>query len=524
MGLASYFRKFIPEFSVRTACVTKLTKNNQPWEWGKDQNDARQYVLDKLSSHPLLIIFYPERESELHTDASSIGYGAILFQKVAGDFRVVAYYSRRTTPEESRYHSYELETLAIVNALKHFRVYLLGIKFKIITDCNAVKATSNKKDLLPRVARWWIFLQDFSFELEYRKGKCVEHVDYLSRNPCRDYRVNVVHEGSWLEVAQRNDDETKVMCDRIAAKDAICSDFELRNNILCRKIRKDNGRVIYRSYIPKGYRIGLLRMYHDENSHVGYEKTLDKVAQRYWFPRLRNFVKKYVEHCITCTVAKRHAGPKQGLLHSIEKKPIPFDVIHCDCVGPFEESKDGYKHILVIVDAFTKYVQLVPLQSLSGPEMLRTFRDRLTLFGTPRIVVCDRGTNFTYKPLGQFLTKHGVELHLIVTGAPRANGQAERYVSTVTNLLTVEVSKTSEWPNKLAKIQFSLNTTVQKSTGFTPARLLFGVERSAGLAAIAESQLPPPDDEIDVNRDRHVAFERLKKNADQQNERFNKKR
>ncbi|XP_015435727.1 PREDICTED: uncharacterized protein LOC107191251 [Dufourea novaeangliae] len=447
MGLASYFRKFVPEFASRASCITKLLRQNQPWCWGPSQENARNYILDKLSSKPLLIIFDPKRETELHTDASSIGYGAILFQRMDGDLRVVAYFSRRTTPEESRYHSYELETLAIVNALKYFRVYLLGIKFKIITDCNAIEATSTKRDLLPRIARWWIYLKDFTFDLEYRKGKQVEHVDYLSRN-----------------------------------------------------------------------------LYHDENCHVGHEKTYDRISKKYWFPKMRAFVRKYLDHCLTCIVSKRHTGPRQGLLHSIPKKCIPFHTIHCDCVGPFEISKDGYQHILVIVDAFTKYIQLVPLKTLSGSETLQVFKERLTLFGTPRLIVFDRGTNFTFKQLQQFIVKHGSEDHFIATGAPRANGQAERYVATVTNLLTVEIKKGTEWPNKLAKLMLTLNTTVQKTTGFSPSRLLFGLDQGPGTVVRIEEQLPPTGEEIDVMRDRDVAAKRLEENAVNQDARFNKTR
>ncbi|KOC63539.1 Pro-Pol polyprotein, partial [Habropoda laboriosa] len=138
----------------------------------------------------------------------------------------------------------------------------------------------------------------------------------------------------------------------------------------------------------------------------------------------------------------------------------PFDTIHCDCVGPFEKTKDGYEHVLLIVDAFTKYVQLVPLKSLSGTETLQVFKKKLTLFGTPRVIVLNRGTNFTFKSLEQFIKKHGIELHYNVMGAPRANRQAERYVATVTNLLTVEINKNRDWPSKLAKIMLTLNTTV----------------------------------------------------------------
>lgn len=153
MGLASYFRKFIPEFAARTACITKLTKTGQKWEWGDEQDTARKYIIEKLISEPILCIFYPSLPTELHTDASSIGYGAMLIQKHGTNNKVVAYFSRRITEPESKYTSYELETLAVYNSLKHFRAYLFSIKFKIITDCNAIKSTMYKKGLSPRVAR-----------------------------------------------------------------------------------------------------------------------------------------------------------------------------------------------------------------------------------------------------------------------------------------------------------------------------------------------------------------------------------
>lgn len=88
----------------------------------------------------------------MHTDASAISLGAILFQTHESGKRVVAYYSRKTTPKEQKY-SYDLETLAVFTALKVFRVYLLDIRFKVGTDCNAIRVTALKKDIQPHVAR-----------------------------------------------------------------------------------------------------------------------------------------------------------------------------------------------------------------------------------------------------------------------------------------------------------------------------------------------------------------------------------
>lgn len=103
-------------------------------------------------------------------------------KKTDGAKHVVAYFSKATPGAESRYHSYELETLAVVRALQNFRHYLVGINFKAVTGCNALKATEGK-DLLPRVTGWWICLQDFSFGIDYRKGTMMAHADYLSQNP-----------------------------------------------------------------------------------------------------------------------------------------------------------------------------------------------------------------------------------------------------------------------------------------------------------------------------------------------------
>lgn len=179
MGLAGYFRKFIPEFASRTACFSKLTKKCEEFIWTEEQELARKYIIDRLTTRPLLCKFDPDLPTELHTDASSIGYGGVLLQKTDGNVRVIGYFSKRTTKFEGKYHSYELETLSVINCLKHFRVYLLGIQFTLVTDCNAIKSTATKKKLLPRVARWWIYMQDFNFNIVYRKGSSLPHVTQL---------------------------------------------------------------------------------------------------------------------------------------------------------------------------------------------------------------------------------------------------------------------------------------------------------------------------------------------------------
>ena len=89
----------------------------------------------------------------MHTDASQEGYGAILMQRDSVDqqWHPVYYMSRKTTPAERAYHSYELEAMAIVKAVDKFKVYLWGIHFRIVTYCKAFEQTLRKRELAPRV-------------------------------------------------------------------------------------------------------------------------------------------------------------------------------------------------------------------------------------------------------------------------------------------------------------------------------------------------------------------------------------
>lgn len=126
LGLTSYFRKFIRNFAQLAAPLMCLLKKDAVWIWVQAHEDAFQLLKSKLVERPILAIYNYEAETELHTDASKDGVGGMLLQhcKEDGTFRPVAYCSRRTSPEEKYYHSYELETLAVIRSLEKFRVYL----------------------------------------------------------------------------------------------------------------------------------------------------------------------------------------------------------------------------------------------------------------------------------------------------------------------------------------------------------------------------------------------------------------
>jgi hypothetical protein len=157
------------------------------------------------------------------------------------------YYSRKTTAAESKLHSFELETLAIVYSLKRFRNYLFGVHFLIVTDCIAVKYTLEKKDLNAKIARWSLFLEEFNFDIQHRKGERMQHVDALSR--VEIYALNVQNQSSLFDnslyINQLRDTNVQKLKEKVETNH--CKDYEIRDGIL---YRKDRGRLLI--YVPDG--------------------------------------------------------------------------------------------------------------------------------------------------------------------------------------------------------------------------------------------------------------------------------
>ncbi|GFX39814.1 retrovirus-related Pol polyprotein from transposon 17.6 [Trichonephila clavipes] len=163
-----------------------------------------------MSDGQILHIYKYGRKTELHTDACKQGYGAILLQEAEdGKLHHVYYMSKKTNTAEEKYDSYELEKLAIINALKRLRVYLLRQHFKIVTDCSAFQKTMQKKDLITRIARWVLQLEEFDYEIKHRAGSRMKHVDALSRYPvmmvCNDTLT------SKLKKAQEEDNNIQTL-------------------------------------------------------------------------------------------------------------------------------------------------------------------------------------------------------------------------------------------------------------------------------------------------------------------------
>lgn len=392
IGLTSYFRKFIPRYSLVARQLTDLLKKGVVFYFGEEQDQAFYKLKEILSRDPVLKLYRSEADTELCTDASKLGFGAILMQKDRDDqsFHPVYYASWKTSDAESKYSSYELEVLAIIKSLKKFRVYLLGIPFKIITDCRAFSLTLKKQDLCVRVARWALLLEEFDYIVEHRPGKSMRHVDALSRcplpcvMPIEESRSNLI---TRISKAQSEDDELKTIVSSVIRGER--GDFVVQNRLLYRKHKDDLLLVI-----PKNMQQDIIKRTH-ERGHFSVNKVECLLKKEFWFARMRDRVERVIKNCLPCILAERKYGKSEGLLHVIDKGNTPLDTYHIDHVGTIPSTRKNYAHILVVIDSFSKFVWLYPVRSTATVEVIARLIKQAAIFGNPRRIVTDHGTAFT---------------------------------------------------------------------------------------------------------------------------------
>lgn len=530
IGLASYFRQFVPRFSQVMAPLYALTSGNGKIEWKPEHETIRNQIIAVLTSEPVLMIYDPTLKTEVHTDASAIGYGAVLMQEKDGKSHPVAYFSKRTTTAESKYHSYELETLAVVNAVKHFRHFLLGRRFVVVTDCSSLQSTRKKLDLTPRVHRWWAFLQAFDFDVAHRSGKRMSHADFLSRNPMpnddhphlenvRLKQVNLAElTDNWMIAEQQKDPElSKVMADLNEGKMApdVAKTYEVRSGVLHRKIQR-RGKTRCLPIVPRALRWSVINNVHGSLLHLGWEKTLEKVYDLYWFDNMTKYVRKFVENCVTCNVSKSHSGKVQAEMHPIPKVAIPWHTVHVDATGKMSGKNDKKEYVFVLVDAFTKYVMLHHTLNIDTASSIKALSASVALFGAPSRLIADQGRCFASKDFKDYCDSVSIKLHLIATGSPRANGQVERIMGTLKNMLAAVETTSRSWQDALPEVQLALNCTMNRVTKASPLELLIGkVARPLDI-------LLGNDDEIEVELEklRSEAVENMQKGADYDKARF----
>jgi hypothetical protein len=181
LGMAGYYRRFIPDFSKVAKPITELLKNQTKFILSPECEKAFRILKKSLTTAPVLAQPDIEKPFDVYCDASGIGLGCVLMQKG----RVIAYASRQLKRHEEHYPTHDLELAAVVHALKIWRHYLLGNTCHIYTDYKSLKYIFTQSELNMRQRRWLELIKDYDLEVHYHPGKENVVADALGRkNHC----------------------------------------------------------------------------------------------------------------------------------------------------------------------------------------------------------------------------------------------------------------------------------------------------------------------------------------------------
>jgi hypothetical protein len=177
LGLAEYYRRFIPDFSKIVKPIIGLLKNDTKFDWSSKCNEAFEQLKVLLTTAPVLAQPDIEKPFDVYCDASGSGLGCVLIQ----EGRVIAYASRQLRRHEEHYPTHDLELVAVVHALKIWRHYLLGNTCHLYTDHKSLKYLFTQSELNMRQRRWLELIKDYDLEIHYHPGKANVVADALSR-------------------------------------------------------------------------------------------------------------------------------------------------------------------------------------------------------------------------------------------------------------------------------------------------------------------------------------------------------
>lgn len=510
LGTASWYRRFIPQFSTIAGPLNALTstkKNAPPFKWTIEAEQSFQKLKHCLSNTPILNCPNFDLPFQVHTDASNFGIGGMLTQVIDGLERPIAFMSRSLSGAERNYSVTEREALAVLTALEHWRCYLEnGKTFTVITDHSALKWFLSLSNPTGRLARWGVRLSAFDFKIVHRKGKDNIIPDALSRSA----HLALINTDPVMPPATLDEWYLKIFNGCIESPSSF-PNFMIRGGKLYRYMCCNNALLSefdWKEVVYQEERDNIIKANHSEPTcaHFGVFKTYKRLSLRYYWPGMYRDTVAFCAECDVCLAYKAPTHSTLGFMGKAKECSRPFQMISVDLVGPLPTSRKQNSYLFVVCCCFSKYCLLFPLRRATAAAVTKCLEDGVFLVhGVPQYVVLDNGCQFISRELNNMFTKYKVpNVNFTPKYTPQVN-TVERYNKTIVTAISTFVNNDHRtWDVQLPKIQFALNNSVNESTKFTPSFLVHGRELVSCGSFYEDTANVNPDDVIFKPHDAYV--------------------
>ena len=490
LGMLNYYNRYLPRLSSVIEPLHILLRKGQKWHWGKQQENAFSLSKQMLCDAPLLMHFDPNRPIVVSCDASPYGLGAVLAQASADNSeKPVCYISRTLSVAEKNYSQIEKEGLALVWAVKKLHQYLYGQSFTLRTDHKPLLGLFAENKPIPplsaaRVQRWALFLAAYNYTLIYREGRLNGNADCLSRLPLPASTEDISNSTTSVNMLElihspvtasevRNSTSLDPVLSRVydfiqKGWPTTCQD-ELLQSYFKRQseLYTDQGCVLWgsRVVIPTKLRDKVLRELHE--SHPGICRMKALARSYVWWPNMDEQIEQIVRGCIQCEQNKKM--PASAPIHAWEYPSGPWQRLHMDFAGPYMG-----KMFLIVVDAYSKWVECIPMNSSKSKPTIEQLRKIFATHGLPISYVSDNGPCFVSEEFATFSKRNGIQHIFTAPYHPASNGQAERNVQTFkVTLKKIGDEGGDSIETKVSRFLFTYRITPQTTTNCSPAELLF---------------------------------------------------
>ncbi|KRY17328.1 Transposon Tf2-9 polyprotein [Trichinella patagoniensis] len=442
LGLLNFYHSFLRNKATVAEPIHRLLDKETKWKWTKKHKKAFNQTKQLLSSDCVLTHYDVKKPLVLICDASPVGIGAVLCHQMPnGKEAPIAFYLRTLTSTERNYAQIDKEALAIIASVKKFHDYLYGRSFRIITDHKPLLGIFAPNEetpyiLSPRMLRWTVMLGAYVYDICYRLGKLIDNADILSRLPTKIPDVEIPPP---LEVLMLESDDTVIMkandIARMSLKDPLISrvlnwawkgwpaklsDKKFKPFFIRQlEISVHKGCLLWgnRVVIPIQAHSRLLTMLHD--GHPGIVRMKALARSYFWWPKMDEDIEKTVNTCDVCQ-SSRAAMPKAPG-QSWEKPNNPWSRLHIDFAGPFQG-----KTFLIVVDAFSKWLEVIPISDMSTRTVIEELRQLFATHGLLNTTVSDNAAQFVSVEFQQFLKRGAIRHARIAPFHPASNGPHDK--------------------------------------------------------------------------------------------------